>query len=183
MDDERTPVFYFAFGSNMLSTRLKRRCPGAGFEAVATAPGREVRFDKRSEDTSGKANLVAGDGPAAVGVVYRVPAAELRLLDAVEGPGYRREDGLPVTCLRTGRSFEAVTYRAREPVPGLQPYDWYLALVLAGLAEHAIDAACVGRLRATPFVIDPQRNRTTRRSALRDLRGAGYPDYRSLLGQ
>ena len=53
-------VLYFAFGSNMLSKRLERRCSSARVRALAAAPGYEVAFDKLSEDTSGKANLVRG---------------------------------------------------------------------------------------------------------------------------
>ena len=178
----RGSVLYFAFGSNMLNTRLKRRCNSARILTTAQARGHRVAFDKLSEDTSGKANLVRGDASAsALGVVYEISSADARGLDAIEGPGYRRRDGFEVTCLQTGSQLRTITYTAREPLAGLQPYDWYLALVLAGLAEHGIDAAYARRLQSIPSVIDPEGDRETRHNALRDLQAAGYADYTSLL--
>lgn len=178
----RRTLFYFAFGSNMLTTRLQRRCSSARVRALAAAPGYEVAFDKLSEDTSGKANLVpGGPGSKALGVVYEISAADARGLDAVEGPGYRRRDRFAVTCLQTGDSLPALTYVARRNVPGLQPYDWYLALVLAGLIEHGFDDGYIRRFRAAGYVVDEEASRRVRLNALRDLLDAGYPDYGSLL--
>jgi hypothetical protein len=178
----RDSFLYFAFGSNMLNARLKRRCNSARVVTTAQARGYRVAFDKLSEDTSGKANLVRSDSaPSANGVVYEISSADAQGLDAIEGPGYRRKDGFPVMCLRTGGELRTITYTACEKVAGLQPYDWYLALVLAGLAEHGIDAAYARALRGTRYIPDPQRDRVTRHNALRDLRAAGQPDYNSLL--
>jgi hypothetical protein len=178
----RGSILYFAYGSNVLSARLKRRCNSARIVTTAQARGHRVAFDKLSEDTSGKANLLRGDAyTSALGVVYEISSADARRLDAIEGPGYRRRDGFPVTCLQTGGQLRAITYTACENVGGLEPYDWYLALVLAGLAEHGIDAAYARELQSTRSVVDPEKDRETRHNALRDLRAAGHPDYNSLL--
>ena len=178
----RESFLYFAFGSNMLNARLKRRCNSARVLTTAQARGYRVAFDKLSEDTSGKANLVRGDASSpATGVVYEISSADARKLDAVEGPGYRRRDLFPVVCLRSGDRLDTITYTARENVAGLHPYDWYLALVLAGLAEHGIDAAYARALRRTRYIPDPLEDRVTRHNALRDLRAAGHPHYRLLL--
>jgi len=174
-------LLYFAFGSNMLSTRLCRRCPGARFRTAAVAHGRRVEFNKLSEDSSGKANLVAANRAAAHGVVYKLPAAELPALDAFEGPGYRRVDDLLVTCLDSHDELTAVTYVARKKVSGLQPFDWYLALVLAGMHEHAFDSEHVKMVRSAGFVVDPEPSRVTRLNAMQDLAAAGYDDYARLL--
>lgn len=177
-------MLYFAFGSNMLTSRLKRRCPSARVVTRAFAPGHRVAFAKLSEDTSGKATLVSCDGPPfAAGLVYELSANDLAELDRFEGPGYRREDDFPVTCLDSGRTVRAFTYLAKEAASGLRPYDWYLAMVLAGLAENGIGHEYAGQLRDTPFDRDPQAERPTRQNALRDLAAAGWPDYRAILGR
>jgi hypothetical protein len=177
-------MLYFAFGSNLLPSRLQRRCPTARVLTPAIASSYRVTFDKLSEDSSGKANLIACDAPdAAPGVVYELSADDLGALDAVEGPGYRRQEDFSVTGVATGEALVTCTYVARKRVPGLKPYDWYLALVLAGLACHDIDPSYSEKLRMTRFDTDAQQSRKSRRNALQDLRVAGYANYLDLLRQ
>ena len=175
-------MLYFAFGSNLLPARLQRRCPKARVLTPALARGYCVVFDKLSEDTSGKANLVACHAAdAAIGVVYELAEDDLYALDAFEGSGYRREDEFPVTSIATGEELRACTYVARQRVPGLRPYDWYLAMVLAGLAHHGIEDSYVEKMRMTRFDTDALESRQARRNALRDLEAAGIVDYQGLL--
>ena len=175
-------MLYFAFGSNMLPSRLQRRCPAATVVTPAIAHGYRVAFDKLSEDSSGKANLIAGDArDSAAGIVYELPVADLEALDAFEGPGYCRKEAFPVTSIATGEELVTCTYVARKSVQGLRPYDWYLALVLAGLDHHDIDASYSRHLRMTRFDTDTRESRKSRRNALQDLRAAGYVNYLSLL--
>lgn len=179
---KKSSRLYFAFGSNMLTPRLQRRCPSARVVTRAAARGYSVAFDKLSEDTSGKANLVRSEiRESAVGVVYELAAADLDKLDAFEGPGYRRNDAFSVTCLDTASALLTCTYLAIENIAGLAPYDWYLAMILAGLAEHDVDSSYAQRMRMTGFAADPWSSRPTRQHALRDLETAGYRDYRELL--
>lgn len=175
-------MLYFAFGSNMLSSRLQRRCPTASVKGRAIARGYHVAFDKLSEDSSGKANLVAGDsGRSAIGIVYELSPNDVGNLDAFEGSGYRRQDNFVVTCIDTGERLATSTYLARKRVSGLRPYDWYLALVLAGLAHHDIDSSYMLPIQMTPFDQDEYALRQSRINALRDLEAAGHADYRGLL--
>ena len=181
-DSVNSSMLYFAFGSNMLSARLQRRCPSARVVTRAIAPGYRVGFEKLSEDNSGKAALIACDSsrPAA-GVVYALSTVDLDRLDAFEGPGYRRKEDLGVTCLDTGEALRVSTYVARKNVPGLKPYDWYLALVLAGITEHGIEMRFARRLKLMEFDADPRRSRASRRNALSDLEAASIADYLDLL--
>jgi len=145
--------------------------------------GYGVAFAKLSEDTSGKATLFAGSsGDRALGVVYEISSADADALDVYEGPGYARTEHFGVTCLQTGDRLPTISYFARTFAPDLQPYDWYLALVLAGLHEHAFDSGYVQLFRSTAFTADPDRSRATRLNALRDLREAGYANYTDLFG-
>ena len=175
-------VLYFAYGSNLLPTRLQRRCPGARIKTLACARGYRVAFDKLSEDTSGKANLVrSGSTAAAFGVVYEIPSAEVDALDTVEGSGYARQEGFAVSCMASGKRLRTMTYMAQQNVPGLLPFDWYLALVLGGLRVHAADADYALAFESAEFVTDPELSRPTRLNALRDLAAAGFTDYADLL--
>ena len=178
----RTTTLYFAFGSNMLTTRLQRRCPGARVVARAAATGYRAAFEKLSEDTSRKATLVPCTGADfAVGVVYELSSGDIDELDEFEGPGYRRLDGFSLTCLDTGADLAACTYVAKQEVPGLRPYDWYVSLILAGLAEHDIGHAYARQLQMADCEKDPELSRRSRQNALRDLAVAGWPDYEDLL--
>lgn len=48
---------YFSYGSNMLSSRLRERCPSARPIGMAELPDHELRWHKRSKDNSGNATL------------------------------------------------------------------------------------------------------------------------------
>ena len=129
-----------------------------------------------------KANLVSCDnGDSAIGIVYELSPDDVDKLDAFEGPGYRRQDDLVVTCFDSGEELSTCTYVAIERTPGLRPYDWYLAMIVAGLAEHDIDERYAEQLRMTAYDTDPQRLRQTRQNALQDLAGVGCHDHLGLL--
>jgi gamma-glutamylcyclotransferase len=59
---------YFAFGSNMLLERIKKRVPSARALGIATLGGYALRFNKLSKDGSAKANIVPFGGPAGGGL-------------------------------------------------------------------------------------------------------------------
>ncbi|MGB1547365.1 MAG: gamma-glutamylcyclotransferase family protein [Alphaproteobacteria bacterium] len=176
---------YFAYGSNMLTARLRARCPSAAPIGRAEAAGFTLAFNKQSQDDSGKAMLrrAGGAEERGHGVLFEVDAAELASLDRIEGvgKGYEREDAFPVRLLDGGGIVRARTYRAILTDEELKPYDWYLALVIAGAREHRLDEAHVAALRRTAFATDPQPARKARREALEALSVAGFPDYRTLL--
>ena len=79
--------YYFAYDSNMLTTRLTQRCPGAIVVGLATAADTVVEFSKPSEDKSGKATLRQAVGNRTAGVVFTIPRAERDQLDSCEGVG------------------------------------------------------------------------------------------------
>jgi gamma-glutamylcyclotransferase len=49
---------YFAYGSNMLTERLRARVGGAAALSKVCVCGYRVRFHKRSDDGSGKCNII-----------------------------------------------------------------------------------------------------------------------------
>lgn len=164
---------YFAYGSNMLTARLARRCASAQAIGPACAVGHDIVFSKRSLDRSGKAMLRRGHAlQRHFGVLFEIATAELAALDQAEGPGYERLERFPVVHAGSLRPDSAVTYRARDIDDGLKPYDWYLALVIQGAVEHGLPAAQIERLRQTACIRDPHPHRKGRQEALEALRAA-----------
>lgn len=174
---------YFAYGSNMLSHRLMARCDSARLTTVASAIGYKIEFSKPSIDNSGKATLIhtGVETDIATGAVFEIAADQADALDTVEGPGYVVHDPFHVTCNRTSEVISARTYIANKHKDNLAPYDWYLALVLAGIAEHELDDEYQAIFRATSYREDADLDRRSRRDALAVLELAGISDYRVLL--
>lgn len=173
------PTFlYFAYGSNMLTERLNARCVSARFVGVAEVYGYGLVFNKTSVDGSGKATLVERDGVSEAGVygcLYDLDVQDRGALDACEGVGYERLDLFPVRC--GARDVSAVTYIAKPDAidPTLKPYDWYLALVVAGAKQNGLPPDYVTRLEAVAGDADPIADRQRRQEALQVLAAAGYP--------
>ena len=88
-----------------------------------------------------------------------IPAYDRRLLEVlVESSGDIEE---AITYLAD------VTYIDRD----LRPYDWYLALILAGAREHHLPGAYIDRLETIQTATDPNPDRPSRLEALTLLDG------------
>ena len=140
---------YFAYGSNLLSARLKARTPSARVRGMALLEGHELRWHMSSQDGSGKCDVVASDaeGCHVQGVVYEVALHEKPRLDAAEslGSGYSER----LMSVRMGAETHPVwLYCALRTDPLAQPYDWYKGLVLAGAREHGLSADYIRHLEA-----------------------------------
>lgn len=169
-------MYYFGYGSNMLTSRLQARVPSADPVATAALTGHVLRFHKRSQDGSGKCNIVSvSDSEARVhGVVFDVSSADLHALDEAEqrGRGYERTD---VLVQNTTSSFEAFAYVAQPAYvdDALLPYDWYHALVLAGARQHTLPPTYVTQIESVQSYPDPNQERRRTHQAL--LHEAGFP--------
>jgi hypothetical protein len=166
-------VKYFAFGSNMLTERLRARCPSAHPIGTGYAEGYRVRFSKRSGDGSGKATLVRAAGHNAFGVLFTIAAPDVVALDKSEGEGYLRDDLFEITHFPVGHRLTAATYHARSTAisEGLQPYDWYLNLILAGARQHELPGEYVEMLSTFQAQSDPDPQRHGRVEVGRILPG------------
>lgn len=153
----------------MLTKRLQNRCGTVQFRSVAFAPDYQFTFSKRSIDRSGKGNVVLAQGEQVFGVLFDFNEHQLPALDEFEGVGngYNRDDTFPIELL-SGERTSAVTYiaDAAHTDHTLRPYDWYLALVLAGAREHSLPAQYLAQLEAIPAIPDPIPSRRTRLEAL-----------------
>ncbi|MAW79644.1 MAG: gamma-glutamylcyclotransferase [Parvularcula sp.] len=185
-EDVTEPTFfYFAYGSNMLTTRLRARCPSARAFGPAQAFNHQLAFSKRSHDGSGKATLApsAEVHDVVPGVLFEIDKSDLIALDKAEeqGVGYDRFDAFNVQCVTRNQIIPHTTYIARTHIAGLMPYDWYLALIIAGAREHSLEESYVKHLTETPHKADPLPDRPSRRAALKALQEAGYVDESDVL--
>lgn len=170
-----TQFLYFAYGSNMLASRLQARCKSAVPYGIAFAEGYRLEFSKPSTDLSGKGHLAIAKHRQP-GVIFKIDAADLSRLDRFEGlgNGYRRDDHFAVTREATGTVIKAVTYLATKLDPSLRPYDWYLALIVAGARESKIAATDIAELLSVDTRDDPDMQRPSRLEACALLAAAGY---------
>lgn len=171
--------FYFAYGSNMLPSRLLGRCPSAKAVGLGVARAWSLKFSKISKDGSGKATLVAAPNSAIPGVIFQIDLGEREQLDQHEGVGfgYKRDDDFVVE----GSAGPTSSYFGTALDQALRPFDWYLATVIAGAEYHRLDADHVSALRSTLFVNDANLERKTRAAAIQAMREHGIHDYRKLL--
>lgn len=163
----KAAFLHFAYGSNMLSRRLRARTPSATAVGVGYVSGRRLTFDKVSQDGSGKCDIAttANDTDRAYGVLFEIDVREKATLDRREGlgNGYREEEIDVVTDAGTQR---ALAYVATAKEPALRPYHWYKALVVAGAVEHALPAAYLDWLRTCDSKQDPNETRRAKNEAL-----------------
>ena len=174
---------YFAFGSNMLTQRIRARCPSAEPTENAAAIDFDLEFSKRSKDCSGKATLKRSPGRIVYGVLFAIKGSQRWKLDKAEGAGsgYIRCDFFPVRPLNRATVVDTTCYLADNPENGLIPYDWYLALIVAGARQHRLDREYIDHLSRFDYMEDSCTGRRTRKDALKALRDSGFPDYKVLL--
>ncbi|WP_370142080.1 gamma-glutamylcyclotransferase family protein [Bradyrhizobium elkanii] len=175
---------YFAYGSNMLPQRLLDRCSSAKLIGIGFAANFDLEFSKPSTDGSGKATLVPAIGSNVPGALFEIDVSERDALDRHEGLGlgYRRNDRFVVNAPTLGSDVETSTYLATARDARLAPFDWYLAIVIAGALHHEVREGHIVALRSTRFVRDTKADRKTRIAAIQAMRDHGVDDFRELLG-
>ncbi len=160
---------YFAYGSNLLTARLRARVPSARPLGVARLAQQTLEFSKRSwVDGSGKCTIVSGAEHDVVwGVVFEMDGVDRPALDRAEGLGNGYEEREVLVTLG-GEDVEAFTYvvQPSHHQPGLVPWDWYLALVVGGAEEHGLPDEYVAGVRAQAADTDPDEERAARMWAL-----------------
>lgn len=158
---------YFAYGSNMLTERLRARVGGAVALSEVCVCGYRVRFHKRSDDGSGKCNTVetGSHEDRVYGVIFEIPNEQLPKLDEAEGfkKGYdHKYIPLPDRPEESALAYVAETKYIDER---LLPYRWYHELVVAGAEQHGLPSDYVAELRKQDWNEDPKPNRRTRLEA------------------
>ncbi|BFM08137.1 gamma-glutamylcyclotransferase family protein [Halioxenophilus aromaticivorans] len=149
--------FYFAYGSNMNSERMKARQVQFDRCFAGSLPNTALKFNKRAPSAgSGHANVAYAPGSRVEGVVYRVSGEPcMRALDQFESAprAYSRE----IFWLSVeGKPLAAWVYIGNQAAlaEDLVPERWYLNHLLAG--KQYLSAKYYQQLQTTPCLdIDP----------------------------
>lgn len=140
-------VLYFAYGSNMRTDRLSKRIPSAKPAGLGKILNKKLVCNKRSRDSSGKANLESCPGGVVWGALYEIDSSDLDRLNDVEG-GYQR------TTMRVqtneDRFVAAEVYISTELTTDAIPFDWYKKLLVSGAQEHQLPEEYVDFLKKLP---------------------------------
>src|SRR5262249_27365980 len=123
-------ILNFAYGSNMLSRRLRVRARSARRVASGFISEHRLTFDKVSTTGSGKCDAEKTGLPEdrVYGVVYKMNDSDKRDLDLAEGLGHGYAEK-PVTVITDHGSIGATAYYATRKDKSLKPYHWYKRLV------------------------------------------------------
>lgn len=160
---------YFAYGSNLLTVRLRERTPSAKVLHVGTLWRHELRWHKAAVDGSGKCDVVPVDtaGSHVRGVVYEILLSEKPALDQAEalGLGYAEKQ---VDVDIGGAAVSAWAYYALKTDSAAVPYEWYKALVVGGARQHEFEPAYLRALEAVKAKPDTDVLRAARHLALLD---------------
>jgi gamma-glutamylcyclotransferase (GGCT)/AIG2-like uncharacterized protein YtfP len=154
-------MHYFAYGSNLDSQQMSRRCPGATVVGLGELRDHRLTFPLTSHDWGGGvAGVGVAHGESVWGVVYELTDEHLAALDGYEqfvGPGdqhnlYDRET-TSVQLVRADdgsfpRRLHVWIYLARPANPS-PPSRRYLDTILAGARHHKLPDEYVARLAAT----------------------------------
>lgn len=77
--------YYYAYGSNLNLSQMRRRCPNAERVGTCTLPDWQLEF-------RGVATLVPVAGAKAPGAIYRLGDGDLERLDRYEGERYYKDE-------------------------------------------------------------------------------------------
>ena len=137
--------YYFAYGSNLLNSRIRRRCPEHQIVGIAVLEGFAFVIG-----VSGYATIRASAGRRVLGVLYQISAVdEVRLdrCEAVDKGVYRREE---VTVHWEEREIKALVYIDDRSASSV-PRKGYLEGIVAGARNHNLPEDYVAELEGWRF--------------------------------
>lgn len=146
---------YFAYGSNMLTRRLRERVSSAHPVATTSLSGYRLDFHKPSVDGSGKCSIEPSKNSDDIvwGVLFEIDKDEEKILDACEGKGYSER------FIDVAGFTDVKTYVAKTTDAALVPYHWYKDIVMAGAIEHKLPDDYQAQICAVVSKDDPDAKR------------------------
>jgi len=133
-------MYYFAYGTNLISKQMAERCPGSKPKFSAVLPNYKLIFTGWSRQwKGGTASIKPFKNEKVRGALYEIPESDLKKLDKFQDypTTYNRlnvtvwtDDGDPV---------EAVTYIKNEQSPETQPALELLTAIRQGYREWEIE--------------------------------------------
>ncbi|MCA8915914.1 MAG: gamma-glutamylcyclotransferase [Planctomycetes bacterium] len=143
---------YFAYGSNLWTGQMRRRCPSTKVESIATLKRHRLWFPLRSKRWGAGVASVQPDPMGLVeGALYSISWDDLLAMDGFEGVRvgmYRREEVEVVAGDETRRAW---TYIGRVEQGAPFPTSLaYIATILKGAHEHRLSPDWIRFLQDFP---------------------------------
>jgi hypothetical protein len=171
-----SPVWYFAYGSNMQTATFRDR-RGVPFSRAlpARVSGWRIVFDKPPVVPGGAAvaNIVADPAAVVFGVLYEITPEDLAHVELTEGVligNYHRvevkAESLGAAVLATTAASVASDLHDSTRVPS----DRYMGCVIAGAEEHRLPSAYISYLRGVPVCPETEGVRELLDGVFRGLR-------------
>jgi gamma-glutamylcyclotransferase (GGCT)/AIG2-like uncharacterized protein YtfP len=158
---------YFAYGSNMSLSRLRRRVPSAERVGTFVLDRHTLRFHKIGKDGTAKCDAYYTGGPEKIyGVVFEIDPTEKKALDRVEGLGQGYEEKTVDLQNDCGESIQAKTYYATKLDPKLKPLSWYVSHVLIGAREADLPAHYLSSIESIQSIEDEDKRRDAQERAI-----------------
>ena len=164
---------YFGYGSNMLTCKLKDRCPSAVPIGICKIKKHSLKFHKvshaiskknRIRDISGKGDIVPSESETdeVYGVLFSIDESHKSRLDKAEGyPKYGYDKKTIDVIIIKGEKYRPVMYFAKPTAidPKKKPYHWYKEQVVQGAREHGLPEYYIKKIKAVESIPDQDQER------------------------
>ena len=141
---------YFAFGSNMSTGQMRRRCPTAARIDLAYVPGHDLVFNRLgTHRPGGVASIAPNADPESrvYGIVWRLHTRDLLRLDEIEDLTAYERITMQVHSLE-GETYHCHTYRAFPQAEHIPPDPEYMEIILRAAIEAQFPQEYIRRISA-----------------------------------
>lgn len=141
---------YFAYGTLLHVDHMRAYCPSADPAGIMRLKGYRLGFARcRKDPAVGGCTLQEDPGNTMYGILYRLPAGELALLDRASGVDKQHWVPKFITLIDAeGRESAANTYIIPDPVWDYTPSQDYTRRIMVGARAWALPAEYVAQLEA-----------------------------------
>lgn len=148
-----TDIYYFGYGSNMSSSKMREWCADAVLIGAAKLRDYRLGFTRQSKRWgAGAADVLPSEGDVVYGALWQISDDDLIALDRKEsnGVGYQRFN---VTVYVDDKSYEAICYEVIDKHPtDLPTARAYRDLMLEGAHELRLPVEYISMLKALSIV-------------------------------
>ncbi len=154
-------MYYFAYGSNMSSARIRSRIQTVKTLGVAHLKNYELQFHKIGSDGTAKCNITfcSNNDAFVYGILYELPNDAKKRLDKIEGVGQGYAHKEIELVLDDNCNYRAETYIALITAPNLFPFYWYKYHVLFGAMEHELPQSYINNIEKIKSIPDANKPR------------------------
>lgn len=166
--ETRSPIIYFAYGSNMSEPRIQQRVPSARYLGNYYLPKHALRFHKLGQDGSAKCDAYFTNDESDIvhGAVFEFCPSEKYILDAAEGLGVDYYEKIVTVYNNSEQALVASIYYSSDVTVDIAPYHWYKHHVAFGAEQSNLPQAYIDQIKNVRSVDDIDRARAAREMSI-----------------